>query len=60
MKNLLVNIHEVKDFINSVSEQASVMNMLVLNAKQNTKTIKILVSGFLFKFSFDLLCTEVL
>lgn len=60
MKNLLVNIHEVKDFINSVSEQASVMNLLLLNAKQNTKAIKILVSGFLFKFSFNLLFTEVL
>lgn len=48
MKNLLVNIHEVKDFINSVSEQASVLNLLLLNAKQNTKAIKILVSVFFF------------
>ena len=49
MKNLL-HTHELKDFTNSVFEQASVMNLLVLNAKQNSKAIKILVFGFIFNF----------
>lgn len=45
---------KLKGLTNSVFEQASVINLLVLNAKQSTKTIKILVFGFIFNFLLTL------